>query len=194
MVVSPGAESPLLRRGCGSASGTATRRAGRRRSTSTRRRSCTSCPTPCAPRQATLCADHPTLHSFMPFSIVSCIEEGLVLRQCSAQAQDDAPWLQVISRRHASVTQHSSSEGLLNGSAHIRVGLQGLACADRAPGAQVCLYTCGDLIASVPFFEDAEEGFTTSVVTLLRPAVLPLSTIPLVSLACFSAHYLTVTK
>lgn len=36
---------------------------------------------------------------------------------------------------------------------------------------QVCLYTCGDLIASVPFFEDAEEGFTTSVVTLLRPAV-----------------------
>ncbi len=36
---------------------------------------------------------------------------------------------------------------------------------------QVCLYTCGDLIANVPFFEDAEEGFTTSVVTLLRPAV-----------------------
>ncbi|EIE18161.1 camp-binding domain-like protein [Coccomyxa subellipsoidea C-169] len=36
---------------------------------------------------------------------------------------------------------------------------------------QVCLYTCGDLIASVPFFEDAEEGFTTSLVTLLRPAV-----------------------
>ncbi|CAK0741204.1 hypothetical protein CVIRNUC_001307 [Coccomyxa viridis] len=36
---------------------------------------------------------------------------------------------------------------------------------------EVCLYTCGDLIASVPFFEDAEEGFTTSVVTLLRPAV-----------------------
>lgn len=38
---------------------------------------------------------------------------------------------------------------------------------------QVCLYTCGDLIASVPFFEDAEEGFTTSLVTLLRPAVRP---------------------
>lgn len=36
---------------------------------------------------------------------------------------------------------------------------------------QVCLYTCGDLIANVPFFEDAEEGFTTSVVTLLRPTV-----------------------
>ncbi|BDA48837.1 Potassium/sodium hyperpolarization-activated cyclic nucleotide-gated channel [Coccomyxa sp. Obi] len=36
---------------------------------------------------------------------------------------------------------------------------------------EVCLYTCGDLIASVPFFEDAEEGFTTSLVTLLRPAV-----------------------
>jgi hypothetical protein len=36
---------------------------------------------------------------------------------------------------------------------------------------QVCLYTCGDLIASVPFFEDAEEGFTTSVVTLLHPVV-----------------------
>ena len=36
---------------------------------------------------------------------------------------------------------------------------------------QVCLYTCGDLIASVPFFEDAEEGFTTSIVTLLRPTV-----------------------
>ena len=39
---------------------------------------------------------------------------------------------------------------------------------------QVCLYTCKDLIASVPFFEDAEEGFTTSVVTLLRPAVSKL--------------------
>ena len=39
------------------------------------------------------------------------------------------------------------------------------------PTLQVCLYTCGDLIANVPFFEDAEEGFTTSVVTLLRPAV-----------------------
>ena len=36
---------------------------------------------------------------------------------------------------------------------------------------QVCLYTCGDLIASVPFFENSEEGFTTSLVTLLRPAV-----------------------
>ena len=33
------------------------------------------------------------------------------------------------------------------------------------------MHTCGDLIASVPFFEDAEEGFTTSVVTLLRPTV-----------------------
>lgn len=42
---------------------------------------------------------------------------------------------------------------------------------------QVCLYTCGDLIASVPFFENSEEGFTTSLVTLLRPAVrmFPLS-------------------
>ena len=96
----------------------------------------------------------------------------------------------MISRRHASMTQHSISEGLLNRSAHIGVRLQGLACADRAPGAQVCLYTCGDLIASVPFFEDAEEGFTTSVVTLLRPAVLSLRIIPLVSLACLSAQCL----
>ena len=72
-----------------------------------------------------------------------------------------------------------SLKALLNGAVHIRIRLQGLACADRVPGAQVCLYTCGDLIASVPFFEDAEEGFTTSVVTLLRPAVyLPVSTSP----------------
>ena len=76
---------------------------------------------------------------------------------------------------------------MLNGAVHVRVRLQGLACADRAPGAQVCLYTCGDLIASVPFFEDAEEGFTTSVVTLLRPAVLTLSITSLVSVTCFSA-------
>ncbi|CAL5223621.1 g6162 [Coccomyxa viridis] len=41
----------------------------------------------------------------------------------------------------------------------------------RPSCASVCLYTCGDLIANVPFFEDAEEGFTTSVVTLLRPVV-----------------------
>ena len=33
------------------------------------------------------------------------------------------------------------------------------------------MHTCGDLVASVPFFEDAEEGFTTSIVTLLRPTV-----------------------
>ena len=77
------------------------------------------------------------------------------------------------------MTRHSFSEGLLNGAVHTRVRLLGRACADRAPGAQVCLYTCGDLIASVPFFEDAEEGFTTSVVTLLRPAVhLPVKTSP----------------
>lgn len=39
-----------VRRGCGSASATATRRAGRRRSTLTRKRSCRSSPIPCAQR------------------------------------------------------------------------------------------------------------------------------------------------
>ena len=58
----------------------------------------------------------------------------------------------------------------------------------------MCLYTCGDLIASVPFFEDAEEGFTTSVVTLLRPAVFLLSILPLKSLARFFAHLLAFTE
>ncbi len=58
---------------------------------------------------------------------------------------------------------------------------------------QVCLYTCGDLIASVPFFEDAEEGFTTSLITLLRPAVTFLPFDPFINqflhdlLACLEA-------
>ena len=30
---------------------------------------------------------------------------------------------------------------------------------------------CEGLIASVPFFEDAEDGFITSLVTVLRPQV-----------------------
>ena len=34
---------------------------------------------------------------------------------------------------------------------------------------QVCMWLCQDIVASVPFFKDAEEGFTTSLVTLLRP-------------------------
>ena len=33
------------------------------------------------------------------------------------------------------------------------------------------MHTCADIIASVPFFEDAEEGFTTSLVTCLTPQV-----------------------
>ena len=36
---------------------------------------------------------------------------------------------------------------------------------------QVCLHACAELIANVPFFEDAEEGFVTSLVTLLHPQV-----------------------
>lgn len=48
---------------------------------------------------------------------------------------------------------------------------------------QVCLYTCGDLIANVPFFEDAEEGFTTSVVTLLRPVVSLAAVTPVLLLS-----------
>ena len=38
---------------------------------------------------------------------------------------------------------------------------------------QVCMHTCADVIHSVPFFDDAEEGFLASLVTLLRPQVLP---------------------
>ena len=33
------------------------------------------------------------------------------------------------------------------------------------------MHTCADLIDSVPFFDEAEEGFITSLVTLLRPEV-----------------------
>ena len=33
------------------------------------------------------------------------------------------------------------------------------------------MHMCADIIANVPFFEDAEEGFTTSLVTCLRPQV-----------------------
>ena len=33
------------------------------------------------------------------------------------------------------------------------------------------MHTCADIISSVPFFEDAEEGFTTSLVTCLTPQV-----------------------
>ena len=40
---------------------------------------------------------------------------------------------------------------------------------------QVCMHMCADLIANVPFFEDAEEGFVTSLVTLLRPQAPLLS-------------------
>lgn len=41
----------------------------------------------------------------------------------------------------------------------------------EALGLQVCMHMCADIVASVPFFEDAEEGFTTSIVTCLRPQV-----------------------
>eukprot|EP00899_Mesostigma_viride_P014121 jgi/Mesvir1/2270/Mv19312-RA.2 len=37
---------------------------------------------------------------------------------------------------------------------------------------EVCMYTCQDLLKTVPFFEDAEDGFLSSVVTLLRPLVV----------------------
>ncbi|KAK9863077.1 hypothetical protein WJX84_002556 [Apatococcus fuscideae] len=36
---------------------------------------------------------------------------------------------------------------------------------------EVCMHACAELVASVPFFEDAEEGFVTSLVTLLHPQV-----------------------
>ncbi|KAK9819773.1 hypothetical protein WJX72_002193 [[Myrmecia] bisecta] len=45
---------------------------------------------------------------------------------------------------------------------------------EELPGSlrtEVCLHTCHDLITCVPFFEDAEEGFVTSLVTLLHPQV-----------------------
>lgn len=47
-----------------------------------------------------------------------------------------------------------------------------LAVTQAVPDAvQVCLHACAELIANVPFFEDAEEGFVTSLVTLLHPQV-----------------------
>ena len=33
------------------------------------------------------------------------------------------------------------------------------------------MHACADIISSVPFFEDAEEGFTTSLVTCLKTQV-----------------------
>ena len=33
------------------------------------------------------------------------------------------------------------------------------------------MHACADIISSVPFFEDAEQGFTTSLVTCLSPQV-----------------------
>ena len=33
------------------------------------------------------------------------------------------------------------------------------------------LHTCADVIQSVPLFDDAEEGFIASLVTMLRPQV-----------------------
>ncbi len=33
------------------------------------------------------------------------------------------------------------------------------------------MHACADIISSVPFFEDAEAGFTTSLVTCLTPQV-----------------------
>lgn len=35
------------------------------------------------------------------------------------------------------------------------------------------MHTCADVIHSVPFFDDAEEGFVASLVTMLRPQVGP---------------------
>ena len=91
--------------------------------------------------------------------------------------EEHQPWLRVMLGGRARITERFSLEKLAERSrAHPGSGCgdvvkQARGGADWAPGVQVCLYTCGDLIASVPFFEDAEEGFTTSVVTLLRPAV-----------------------
>ena len=37
------------------------------------------------------------------------------------------------------------------------------------------MHTCADVINSVPFFDDAEEGFVASLVTMLHPQVgLPI--------------------
>ena len=36
---------------------------------------------------------------------------------------------------------------------------------------QVCMHTCAELIASVPFLEDAEDGFVRYLVTQLHPTV-----------------------
>ena len=36
---------------------------------------------------------------------------------------------------------------------------------------QVCMHTCAELIASVPFLEDAEDDFVRYLVTQLHPTV-----------------------
>ena len=154
-------EDALCRRGCGSASGTATRRAGRRRSTLTRRRSCRSSPTPCAPRRAPPLPQYPLSTAdldILPntqFHLVWVL--GLLGSELPLRVRSAGCGRQNILRQGH---RHCPGDRRLSIPLH----------------AQVCLYTCGDLIANVPFFQDAEEGFTTSVVTLLRPAV---SAIPL---------------
>lgn len=46
----------------------------------------------------------------------------------------------------------------------------------QMPGAlQVCMHTCAELIASVPFLEDAEENFVRYLVTQLHPTVCTIS-------------------
>ena len=89
----------------------------------------------------------------------------------------------VVLRMHAPAMSFMCKTCAIHGVASAFTDFAHLSAGNTVPGVtwlvitgqccwqQVCLYTCGDLIASVPFFEDAEEGFTTSVITLLRPAV-----------------------
>ena len=39
---------------------------------------------------------------------------------------------------------------------------------------QVCMHTCAELVASVPFLEDAEDDFVRYLVTQLHPTVQSL--------------------
>lgn len=96
------------------------------------------------------------------------------------QILNEMPGSLRIEVSHASLLttfQHANSHGgscnvmtvhctlSLNASDPARVSLNSLMVV------QVCMHTCAELIASVPFLEDAEDDFVRYLVTQLHPTV-----------------------
>ena len=55
---------------------------------------------------------------------------------------------------------------------------------------QVCMHTCADLIASVPFLEDAEDDFVRYLVTQLHPTVWEVCHCYSISTLCSAVQHL----